>query len=158
MFFFFKLNRGTHCRWKAWYLFPYLACKLLTLLDGKIFLPQDVLCFTTFSVKEPFQWCCHDYLIFIFFWLNKDVLLFTFNFLRSRRSLCTVGYSLALSFAKICLLFKIISLTRLIAWSTTWCCLMLFDVVDFVDWWRTWSSCSFSKLLIVFTAQSQASL
>ena len=46
--------------------------------------------------------------------------------------------------------FKIIFLDR--------CCLMLnvFSVCD--DWWWTWSSCYFNKLLFVFTAQSHASL
>ena len=43
--FFLMLDRGTHCRWKTWYLSPCLASKLLTLRRGNIFLRQDVLCF-----------------------------------------------------------------------------------------------------------------
>ena len=89
---------------------------------------------------------------------TRMLLLFTFNFLRSRGSLCTAGSSLIFSFARIFSLFKIISLTRLIAWSSSWCCLMLTVLNVCVDWWRTWSSCYFNKLLFVFTAQSHTSL
>ena len=89
---------------------------------------------------------------------TKTLLLFTFNLLRFCRSLCNTGSSLTLSFARICSLFKIISFTRLIAWSSSWCCLML-TVFNFcLDWWRTWSSCSFNKVLFAFTAQSHASV
>ena len=89
---------------------------------------------------------------------TRTLLPFTFNLLRSSRSLCTAGCSLTLSFARICSLFKIISLTRLIAWSSSWCFLMLTDFNVYVDWLRTWSSCSSNKLLFAFTAQSHASI
>ena len=89
---------------------------------------------------------------------TKTLLLFTFNLLLFCRSLCNTGSSLTSSFARICSLFKIISLTRLIVWSSSWCCLML-TVFNFcVDWWRTLFSYSFNKLLFVFTAQSHASV
>ena len=89
---------------------------------------------------------------------TRMLLLFTFNFLRSRRSHSTAGSSLTLSFARICSLLKTISLTRLIAWPSSWCCLMLTVFNVCVDWWRTRSSCSSNKLLFVFTAQSHSSL
>ena len=114
--------------------------------------------FMKFLVNESFQWWWYNYLIYLFCWSNKNVVAIHLQVFAFSQSLCTAGSSLTLSFARIFSLFKIISLTRLIAWSSSWCCLMLTVFNVCVDWWRTWSSCSFNKLLFIYTAQSHASL
>ena len=91
---------------------------------------------------------------------TRMLLLFTFIILRSNRSDNTVllGYLWIIYFFRICSLFRMISFTRWITWSSSLCSLMVTVFNICVDWWWNWSLFLFYKLLFIFTAQSHASL
>ena len=91
---------------------------------------------------------------------TRMLLLFTFIILRSNRSDNTVllGYLWIIYIFRICSLFRMISFTRWITWSSSWCSLMVAVFNICVDWWWNWSLFLFYKLLFVFTAQTHASL
>ena len=69
-----------------------------------------------------------------------------------------LGYLWVIYFFRICSLFRMISFTRWITWSSSLCSLMVTVFNICVDWWWNWSLFLFYKLLFASTAQSQASL